>query len=97
MSGLSTDPKMMRAQQDKDTPETIEADETHRPEQRHDSDAASAAARTAAKAQPIADPADGQNAVFAANRAAFGIDDTPGVDAQEAGPLAQKDRSLLGS
>ena len=94
MGDMDTDPKMMRAQQDKDVPETVAPDETNGVRAPSDSDALSRAAREAAQGEVIADPADGQNDVLAANRAVAGSgSQTPKQN--EGGPLAQKDRSLL--
>lgn len=95
MGDLDTDPKMMRAQQGQDVPETVEADETNGVRDRSDSDPLSRAAREAAKGEVIADPADGQDDVLAANRAAAGAG-SPAPKQNEEGPLANKDRSLLG-
>ena len=104
MSGLDTDPKMMRGQQDKDAPETIEADESQARGGRSDLDAASRRDREAAKG-PEGDRATSANEtmdhVFNENRAAAGSGRTADHMMEDAATdgsasLAQRDRSLLG-
>ncbi len=104
MSGLDTDPKMMRQQQDKDAPETIEADEREARGGRSDLDAVSRRDRLAAQA-PEGDRATSANEtmddVFDENRTAVGSGRTADRMMEDmatdgAATLVQKDRSLLG-
>lgn len=104
MSGFDTDPKMMRGQQDKDTPETIEADERAAKTGRSDLDAASRRDREAAKAPEGEDAASANETmddVFNENRAAAGSGRTADRMMEDtatdgSASLAQTDRSLLG-
>lgn len=102
MSGLNTDAQMMRDQQNKDAPETIESDEAEAKGGRSDLDEASRRDREAAKA---GDGTQGANEtmddVFNGNRAARGsgaVGDAMMEDAATDGSasLARTDRSLLG-
>ena len=103
MGDLDTDPKMMRAQQDKDAAETIAPDETREAPKAGDTDAVSGAARKAAIEGRFEDGRDPLDVVFEANRAAV---ETGGETterspqertAAEKASLAQPGRSRLGS
>lgn len=102
MTGFDSDPKMMRAQQNKDARETIEADETHAREGRSDVDEASGREREAAKAGGETRSAnETMDDVFNENRAAAGSSRTgdrmiSDVATDGSASLARKDRSLLG-
>ncbi|RFC66173.1 hypothetical protein DYI37_01505 [Fulvimarina endophytica] len=68
MPDLSTEPKMMRAQQDKDTPERIAEDETRPGAGRTDADAESARDREASKKGEARYETEQQQAIFEGNQ-----------------------------
>lgn len=89
----------MRRQQNQDTAQTIEPDETATKHERQDSDAASGAAREAAKAARGIVVGHSEDAVLEKNRrsdysAENEVFEDGRTDAKP--PLAKKDRSLLG-
>lgn len=100
MPDLNPDPKLMRGQQDKDTPERIAPDETHAPANRTDSDAASQRARESAKAGVAPNSQEQMASIFeqnggAENETVVEPDPSTVQDDADSG-LARKGRSLLG-
>ena len=100
MADQNPDPKMMRAQQDRDTPEHIAPDETRASAGHSDSDAASRRDRESAKAglapngqEQMASILE-QNGGDASDRSVE-PDHGSATDAADKG-LARRDRSLLG-
>ena len=97
-----TDSKMMRQQQDKDTPQRIEPDETAARRDRRDSDASSGAAREAARRGETQGANEAMNAVFNDSRRPENSGDVAEAtfkeDAATRGnaSLVRKGRSLLG-
>ncbi|MEN3791542.1 hypothetical protein [Fulvimarina sp. MAC3] len=76
MPDLSTEPKMMRSQQDKDTPEHLSEDETRSAIARSDADSESRKDREASKAGTATYQSEQQTAIFEENR--HGNNDGPG-------------------
>lgn len=68
MPDLSTEPKMMRSQQDKDTPEHLSDDETRGARARSDADDATTKDRKASKAGTAEYQSEQQSAIFEENR-----------------------------
>ncbi|EAU42614.1 hypothetical protein FP2506_07231 [Fulvimarina pelagi HTCC2506] len=68
MPDLSTEPKMMRSQQDKDTPENLSEDETRNTEARKDSDRESGKDREESKAGIARYETEQQTAIFEGNK-----------------------------
>ena len=109
MPDLNTDPKMMRDQQDKDTPQHIDEDETHGGPERSDSDPRSGAERESARDGKLPASSNQQDAIFQQNRACAAHeatgDDDAGADVDDksrdgsghdGSGLVRKGRSLLG-
>lgn len=100
MGDLDTDSKMMREQQNRDAPETIEADEAGRHRSASDLDREDRLAREAAGAGRTLTDEDGQDAVLRQNRER--VQASHGETAQDGKPepdlgggLARPDRSIL--
>ncbi|MEX6507080.1 hypothetical protein [Jiella sp. M17.18] len=90
MADSDTDPKMMRAQQDRDTPEHIARDETAPRREAGDTDAASAADRERALAGGTANSVDQMDAILGANRAGHGAQATAADEAEAEGEASGK-------
>ena len=100
MPDLNPDPKLMRDQQDKDTPERIAPDETHAAAGRSDSDAASQRDRESAKAGVAPNGKEQMASIFEQNGGKDGDavvePDPAGGQDNAGGGLARNGRSLLG-
>ncbi len=100
MGDLDTDSKMMREQQNRDAPETIEADETERRRTASDLDREDRLAREAAGAGRTLTDEDQQDAVLRQNRERVQASHGEGTEDGKPEPdfgggLARRDRSIL--
>ncbi|MEF2551940.1 hypothetical protein VQ042_11310 [Aurantimonas sp. A2-1-M11] len=101
MTQSDTDSKMMREQQDRDTPQHMASDGTRKPGERSDLDASSKADREAAKNGTAPEGKEQMEAIFEANQKAKPADQAEedmladaATDAQAG--LARPNRSILG-
>ncbi|ORE98763.1 hypothetical protein [Aurantimonas sp. 22II-16-19i] len=97
MPDSDTDPRMMRAQQDADTPETVPVEEGRREDEASDSDVASGRERRAAIAGQAADE-EQMEAILRQNRQArpSAVDAGTGTAGGSRKSLVRHGRSLLG-
>jgi general stress protein YciG len=99
MSDNSPDPKLMRGQQDKDTPQHIALDETQRPSGRSDSDAESRRERESANAGQAPNDKEQMASILEQNGGTQGDTavkpDEAATAGETGGGLARKGRSLL--
>ncbi|MCB8840112.1 hypothetical protein [Aurantimonas sp. VKM B-3413] len=95
MPDFDTDPKMMREQQDKDTPEHLARDETLAHPGASDSDAASRDDRRKALRTGTGDSTAQMDAILDANHAEAGAGGTPSGEDEEAAEKSASHRAGL--